>query len=785
MRTRWTKIRADILTNKLRSGLAVAAMAVGTAAVGATALAAIAVGDSFASSYLDANPPSAVLLTEPITSEVVDAVAAHPDIDEVEGRRLQPVQATTDAGRAAGVELVAMADLADNRVARIEPLDGAWPPAHGEIVLERASLAELGVAVGDQLTVERPGDEPVALTVAGTAFDVYEVAPMLGGSIRGYVTMGTVTELTGSDHLDALFLRATDGPLDQVRTRAAAAAVRDEVLAPADVAVTASITDDPATHRAEESISFVVLAMQLLSVFALAIAMALVVNTVTALLVQQRQQLGIMKAIGASTRQLTTQYLAYVVALSVAALALAVPTSLLLGRGIAAFVASLANIELAPAGVPLAVVAAQVLLGTTLPVTAVLVAVRRACRTTVREAITDRGLAADLDTPRWTLPIPRALLLASRNARRNRTRLALTVLTVAVCGGVLVGVSSTGTALRQLGDQVLGYSAYDIEVTLTDSVPLGTAAAVIDDHASVQAVEGWLRKETFLQRPDGTENDDISLTAAPASSASLTPTLLEGRWLEPGDDHAIVVNSHLADAEPDLRLGDRIVLRTDGHRQEWHVVGVASTTLVGPVAYVPVEQLAASIGDPTGVNTLAVNLTEGADLDLAAEQLRTLALDAGLAVATVTTHDEARAFVNGLFDIVVALLLLVGAVLAIVAVIGVAGTMTLGVMEQTRELGVLRTIGASSWAVKRMLLLQGITTALVGAVLGVGLSLPIAALLRTAIGDDLVSAELAFSFSWLGLGVWTVVAIVIGALGALQPARIAARRSIRETLAYG
>jgi putative ABC transport system permease protein len=784
MNTRWTKIRADIFTNKLRSGLAVAAMAVGTAAVGATALATGTVADSFSASYLAADPPSALLRTTPFDAALVDQVADHPEVAEVEGRRLQPAQATTSTGRAVGIELVAMDDFADNRVARIEPMDGVWPPATGGIVLERASVAELDAAVGDTITLERPGDEPVELTVTGTAFDVYEVAPMLGGSIRGYVAMDTMATLTGSGHLDTLFVRAVADPMDQDRARAVAASVRDDILAPADVAVTASITDEPSTHRAEASISFVVLAMQLLSVFALVIAMALVVNTVTALLVQQRQQLGVMKAIGASTRQLTTQYLAYVVALSVAALVVAVPTSLLLGRAIATFVADLANIVLVPTGVPVVALAAQIVLGVALPVSAVLIAVRRACRTTVREAITDRGLTDGVRPPRMALPVPRSLLLAYRNAVRNRTRLALTVLTVAVSGGVLVGVSSTGTSLRGLGDEVLGYSASDVEVALSASVPLAHATEVLQAHPSVDAVEGWLRKETFLVRPDGTENDDISLTAPPADSALLTPTLLEGRWLQPGDDHTIVINTHLADAEPDLAIGDHIQLRTDGQPQQWQVVGISTTTLVGPVAYVAAERLAASVGDPEGVNTLAIRMAPDAEQGDVAEQLRTLAIDAGLPVALVTTNDETRAFVNGLFDIVVVLLLLVGVVLAVVAVIGVAGTMTLGVVEQTRELGVLRTLGASSWTVRRVLLLQGITTAVIGALIGVALSLPIAALLRTAIADTLISAGLPARFSWLGLGVWAVVAVAIGAIGALQPARLAARRTVRETLAY-
>lgn len=781
---RWRKVRADLLSNKLRSTLAILSLAVGTSAVGAMLLAGSTVETSFATSFQATNPPTAVLVTDPLAPGVVAGVIDHPAVAEAEGRRLHQAQVRAPDGAAHSVQLVAMPDFADNAVGRIEPESGTWPPPPGGIVVERASVAELDVGVGDVVHVEVPGGSPVPLTVRGTASDVYEVPPMLGGAIRGYVDLATMSGFTGSEDLNALYLRASTRPQDRAQATAMTTDVRDDVLAPAGIAIAASLVDDPAVHPANSALSFVTLAMQILSLLGLLVAVGLVVNTVAALLAQQRRHLGVMKAIGATSAQLMAQHLSYVLLLSAAAVAVAVPVSLVVGRGVAGFVAGLANIDLAPMGVPLAAIGSQVGIAVGVPVAAVLLVVRRSSQTSVREALTDRGVTGQASIKAARAPFTRPTVLAYRNALRNRARLALTVLTVALSGAVVVGVSSTGSAMGDLADQVAGYSAYDLALHLTEPVATAEAVEALDEAGTIAGVEGWITAEAFRVRPDGTENDNISLFGIPTGSAAIDPTLLDGRWYEPDDRNPIVVNTHLLDEEPDVAIGGSIVLDVGGRLDRWHVVGIASTTLVGPVAYVPVHDLAESRGAPGQANLLAVRLRPGVDQPAAADQLGSLALDAGLPVGDVQTAAAIREGVEGLLTIVVALLLVVGVILAVVAVVGVAGTMTLSVVEQTREIGVLRTVGASTWAVRRLLLLQGLTIAAIGGALGVVLSWGVAWGLSTAIGRTLISAHLPTGFSWLGVAAWAAAALAIGAVGALQPSRLAARLTIRETLAY-
>ena len=214
------------------------------------------------------------------------------------------------------------------------------------------------------------------------------------------------------------------------------------------------------------------------------------------------------------------------------------------------------------------------------------------------------------------------------------------------------------------------------------------------------------------------------------------------------------------------------------------VVGIASSTLVGPVAFVPVDDLTGLLGSPGEANLVAVELEPGTSQGEMAGVLETAARDAGLPVGTVETNGQLKAVLDGLMALVVGPLMVVGAMLALVAVIGVAGVMTLGVMEQTREIGVLRTIGASSRAVTLLLLRQGLVIAAVGGVLGGVASLPVAWLLGRAVSNSLIMTTRPAAFSWPGVGLWVVVAVLIGAIGATRPARVAGRLTISETLAY-
>jgi ABC-type antimicrobial peptide transport system permease subunit len=115
-----------------------------------------------------------------------------------------------------------------------------------------------------------------------------------------------------------------------------------------------------------------------------------------------------------------------------------------------------------------------------------------------------------------------------------------------------------------------------------------------------------------------------------------------------------------------------------------------------------------------------------------------------------------------------------------VSIFGMINTLVLSVYERTREIGMLRAIGMTRRQVRRMIRQESIITALIGAALGLPLGIFLAALVNRALSEF----DVRFAIPWVQLAILTVVAIVIGILAAIMPARRAARLNPLEAIAY-
>jgi putative ABC transport system permease protein len=110
--------------------------------------------------------------------------------------------------------------------------------------------------------------------------------------------------------------------------------------------------------------------------------------------------------------------------------------------------------------------------------------------------------------------------------------------------------------------------------------------------------------------------------------------------------------------------------------------------------------------------------------------------------------------------------------------------MTLNVAERTREIGVLRAVGASNRALRGVFLLEGWAMGLMAWLAGVVLAVPISVFLSRRIGNAFISRPLDFAFSFRGIVVWLVIILAVSTLATLAPALAASRVTVRETLSY-
>ena len=129
-------------------------------------------------------------------------------------------------------------------------------------------------------------------------------------------------------------------------------------------------------------------------------------------------------------------------------------------------------------------------------------------------------------------------------------------------------------------------------------------------------------------------------------------------------------------------------------------------------------------------------------------------------------------------------LLVLAVLLAAVGGLGLMGTMSLNVLERTREIGVMRAIGASDGAVLLIVMVESILTGVLSRVGGVALGFPIGRIIRGQTGIQLFQTPCTCVFAPDGIFIWLVVVIVLSALASFLPARSATRLTVREVLAY-
>ena len=145
---------------------------------------------------------------------------------------------------------------------------------------------------------------------------------------------------------------------------------------------------------------------------------------------------------------------------------------------------------------------------------------------------------------------------------------------------------------------------------------------------------------------------------------------------------------------------------------------------------------------------------------------------------------ELKQRIRAQFDIITTFLLIMAVLLAVVGALGLTGTMGINVLERTREIGVLRAIGASSLAIGKIFVIEALCIGLISWLIGLILALPVAAILSYQVGVLFLQNPLTFSFSFLGVFIWLFLSLFLSVMASLLPAWKASRLSVKDVLSY-
>jgi putative ABC transport system permease protein len=771
----------------------VLSIAIGVLAVGTVLGCALIISKDMNSTYLASHPAHGQVYTAPFDEALLSSVPHVPGVAAVEGRAsASGLRVKTGPGQKVDLTLTAAKDLAALRFHQLYLLEGHWP-GKGEIVVERNSLGLLrGKKTGDDLSVElADGKRARTLKLAGV---VQDLNTGIGNpTVAAYTVLDTLEPLGFSRDYNLLYFSVTEGVTDTEHIKAVAQAI-DKHFALSGGFVGASYVPPPGQHPAAPTMNAMLGILGALGLFSLVLSGFLVINTISAVLAQHVRQIGMMKAVGAQNRQLAGMYLVLLVSFGLLALVISLPISSVAAWGMASFMAYALNINLTGFHMPLPVIGLEIALCLVVPVLAGVVPVRNGTRVTVYQAINNYGLGRGifgrsrfdrmLEKIRF---LSRPLLISLRNTFRRKSRLILTLSTLTLAGAIFIGVVNVRASMFGVIDQIFGLFMSDIMLTFNYGYRLEEVRPVFDQTPGVVAIEPWSGANAEVIGANGLAAEKVIVLGPPADSQLIEVTVLEGRWVTVQDENAVVIPTSLRKRHPGLKVGESLRLKIGTREGDWVVVGVYQFMDMGDqyFVYTGYDYLArlTNTRGRAWYYRIATDRHDQLSEQRVAEALQQNFKRMGI-TANVQTGAMYRDQIAIVLNVVAAFLMAMTLLIALVGGIGLMGTMGINVIERTREIGVMRAIGAATSAILQLVVVEGILIGAMSWAVAAVIATPISQVMTDIIGQALFQSPIVFVFDWNGMLAWLVVVAVISTVSSLLPALNAARLTVREVLAY-
>ena len=724
------------------------------------------------------------------TSDVVlDAadladLRAIPGVAALQARTLYDTE-TIDGPRRHDVLLVGIPDW-DNQQVNVVVVDAGDAPTGAQVVTDgmNARTGRYSGGVGDQVMLADPRGRSHPFTVSGRGDTMLFSELVAGEKAVLYAPQTTVNRLAGLAGVNSIEIRVTE----QSRAAAVAAAVQRRLAALAPDVTFTDISDVRAGESwpGQDVFDNNITLLYVGALLALVSALVLISNTMTTMVTEQRREIAVMRAIGGRRRQIHRSFLRTALYLGAAGTALGIALGIPFANLALGFIAGQFFGARIQWGVPVSTVAVSVAVGLGATALAALPALHRAARTTVRAGL-ETGVSGGrndvIDRALRQVPLPRAAQLGLRNVTRRRTRSMTTTLQITLALGIAIGFLGLGVTVADFTATTWDTLNWDVAVSQRSTSALDQRAARV-----IQTTDGVARAAPVLAntvKVGGTQYEAIGLADA---GTLIDPDLADGRWLEPADDaegrKVAVIGRALAEIER-LDVGDTMRTETAKGSVRLEVVGIDRRLVEDARGiYLPLSTFQEVLGR-TDANAYWIVADNGdkASIEALATTLEDRLSAAGYPVGTQVQHIEKAANVAG-NRAVVGVLAVMAVPIVLIGLVGLLNTMTMNVIDRTRDVGILRSIGASSRDIARIFRTEALAVAAVACALGIPVGYLIGRYLAWLVTDLFHYGSVPFTFPLPAVALTVIATLALSWVIVIGPLHRATRLEPGTALRY-
>lgn len=787
--TLFRKSITDLTRRKARAVFAVLTLAIAVASVGIFAAPSLmdqAMQDEVRASRL----ADVTLQTKPllVTPAQLAALGRLPNVTGVQA--LSVVQTRVWLGeRRQKAIVVGVPDYGRQPVDRVSITSGAAPRT-GTVLTDvrNADGGRYDGSVGDTVRVVGVHDRVHELRVSGVGRNLeWSQLGVNGDFVVLYATPATAAQLAGEPGYSLLAFRLAD-----TSTQAAKRTV-DEVRSYLRAETSFTRFSDlptirePGSYPGKELFEQLATLMNVFTVLALLAAGVLVANTMGTLIGEQRREIGMMKAIGGTRRQIRRVYLRTALLLGAIGSVLGAALGVVIANLIVGFFGS-TFFAIEPGwSVSRSVVVASLVLGVLGPPLTALPAIRRGTRIPVREGLEEvpslEGGVRTVDRLLRRLTfLPRTAQIGVRSVTRRTRRTIATVVQIALAVGTLVGVLALMNSVTSTTEEAWNQLHYDLDLNTVVGKQLDAQADRL-----IRTTPGVEIAQPVLTNAVEAEGKDAFLWGL-SPQPMFDQKVEQGRWFTSAEEGAgapvTVIAKNIARAIG-ADVGDTVAIRTAAGPAELRVVGMTGTQMQnGLLLLTPLSTLRTVLDSPDTVNGYWVRTSSGEHglIDRTTTALEDRLAAAGYSIGTNVRYVDQARNVDANRQISMAIGVL-GFLIVAISMVGLVNAITMNVLERTREIGVLRCVGARGRDIRRIFAAEGIVLSLAGWLLGIPVGYAFARLLNWLL-LEVVKIEFAFTFPPLNIVIALVGTVVLALLIMRLPLRRAVRFKPGDALRY-
>ena len=781
----------DLSRRRSRAFFAVATLALAVASMGLFATPTL-MNRAMSAEVAADRLPDLTISTRPLVlgQAQLAALAAVPNVRAVEPRSSFGGRVYVGERRAFA-QVLGIPDFASQQVNVVHVASGV-APGTGAVLTDVQNDRQGLLSVQAGQTVRIVGADGVvrSLRVSGEGRNLDGGQTVTSdGVIVLYASPATVASLSRTPGYDELFFTLAD-----TRPAAVDATIAAIRRALATVPGFTGFTDLPQVRAAgdwpgKSGFQSFSKFLYVITLLALVSALVLISNTMTTLVAEQTAEIGIMKAVGGRRRQIAAVYLKTALLLgglgTLAGIVLGVVLAYVLTRyfGSTLFAASVGF------GVDWAIVLASALVGLLGPPLAALPAIRRAVRVPVRDALEATGSAVGGQDAgdrllRRVRFLPRPAQIGLRNVGRRRRRSLSTAMVIALAVGTLLAILGLATAISNTSRGSWADHGEDVNIIAMGSHMLDARAAVL-----IRATPGVAAVEPHFVTDVTLAGQDAKIWGV-QQATMFHYRLAAGRWYTPAEEQArarvAVVEQDIAQATR-TRLGDSITVQTASGPASFRVIGISANQQEnGTALFVPLTTLHAILTSmPADANNgIWVKTTshDHAFIDRTTTRIENTLTTRGYDVSSEIVYVSLANEIAG-YRTLTTTLAVVGLLVVAISMAGLANALTMSVLERTREIGILRSIGARARDIRRIFAAETLTLATAGWLIGIPLGYLLDLFLVWLV-KKVTNINLTLAFPAWNLVLALAGAILLALLITLVPIRRAARLRPGAALRY-